>query len=78
MSSVRPNGTIFLFVNIKPYKMKSLDLAIKLVEEARIVSLPGTEFGPYGEGYLRLSTCVNREQIETGIAGLTEFAREFE
>lgn len=78
VTCVRPRGGFYIFPNMSRFGMTSMELALTLIEKTKVVTLPGTEFGPYGEGYLRLSTCVNREQIEMGIAGLTEFAREFE
>jgi aspartate/methionine/tyrosine aminotransferase len=55
-----------------------MDMALRLIEDAGVVTLPGTEFGPYGEGYLRLAACVSREQIEKGVARLIEFAKGFD
>jgi aspartate/methionine/tyrosine aminotransferase len=42
-----------------------------------VTTLPGTEFGPCGEGYLRLSVCAKRDQLEKGAARLLEFASNF-
>jgi aspartate/methionine/tyrosine aminotransferase len=56
--------------------LTSLDLAAKLIEEAGVMTLPGTEFGAAGEGYLRLSVVSNREQVEEGVERLQRFARE--
>ena len=73
MSCIQPNGTIFLFVNTKSYGLKSLDLSLKLIEEAGVVTLPGTEFGAAGEGYLRFSVSSPREQIREGLERLKTF-----
>jgi aminotransferase len=77
VTSVEPKGGFYLFPNMSCFGMRSMDLALRLIEEAGVVALPGTEFGQLGEGYLRLSTCIKREQIETGVARLVEFARTF-
>jgi aminotransferase len=37
---------------------------IRLIEEVGVVTIPGTEFGPTGDGYLRLSVAAGREQVE--------------
>ncbi len=78
VSCVEPKGGFYMFPNVKCFGLSSMDLALLLIEEVGIVTLPGTEFGPYGEGYLRLSTCVNCEQIETGVGRLIEFAKAFD
>jgi aminotransferase len=74
VSCVQPQGAFYLFPNMNRFGLSSMDLAIKLIEEAGITTLPGTEFGPFGEGFLRLSVCAGREQLDMGMARLTEFA----
>jgi len=77
VSCVRPQGSFYIFPNMSCFGMSSMELALTLIEKAGVVTLPGTEFGPYAEGYLRLAVCAKREQVEMGIARLTKFAREF-
>lgn len=43
------------------------DLADLLLEQAGVALLPGTSFGKYGEGYLRLSYANSIENIEKGL-----------
>ncbi len=78
VSCVEPQGGFYLFPNVTRFGQNSMELAIRLIEEAGVVTLPGTEFGPHGEGYLRLSVCAKREGLERGIARLREFAEAFE
>jgi aminotransferase len=77
ITCVKPQGAFYLFPNVKRFGLSSMDLAIQLIEKAGVTTLPGTEFGPYGEGYLRLSVCAKREQLEKGVARLLEFAHRF-
>lgn len=74
VTCVRPGGTFYVFPNMKRFGMGSLELAIRLVKEAGVLTLPGTEFGPYGEGHLRLSTCIDRASMAEGLRRLREFA----
>jgi len=76
VTCVRPNGTFYLFPNMRCFKLSSLDLCMKLIEEAGVATLPGTEFGTAGEGYLRLSVISKREQVEKGIRRLKSFAEQ--
>jgi aminotransferase len=76
VTCVKPQGAFYVFPNMKRFGLTSMDLAIQLIEKAGVSTLPGTEFGPYGEGYLRLSVCAKREQLEKGIARLLEFAKK--
>ncbi len=49
-----PQGAFYAFPNIKAFGRKSGWLADYLLEEAGVALLPGTAFGAYGEGYLRI------------------------
>jgi aminotransferase len=76
VTCVPPNGTFYMFPNIRCFGLPSLDLTIKLIEEAGVATLPGTEFGAAGEGYLRLSVISKRDQVEEGIRRLQDFAEQ--
>ena len=47
--------------------MKSAELANLLLEKAGVALLPGSSFGEYGEGYLRLSYANSIENIKKGM-----------
>jgi aspartate/methionine/tyrosine aminotransferase len=70
VSCVEPDCGLYMFPNVSCLGLTSLELALDLIREAGVITLPGTEFGPSGEGYLRLSVCAGREQVEIGIARL--------
>lgn len=58
MSVKVPNGSIYIFVNIKASKLSSQEVADKLFNEAHVLVIPGSAFGKSGEGYIRLAmTC---------------------
>lgn len=58
-----PRGTFYTFVNVKKLKEKSQDVALRLLKEAKVVTVPGSSFGPGGEGYLRFSFATSEESI---------------
>jgi aspartate/methionine/tyrosine aminotransferase len=47
--------------------MSSTDLANLILEKAGVALLPGSSFGSYGEGYLRLSYANSVESIQKGL-----------
>ena len=53
-----------MFPNIKGLGIPSRDLARRLLDEAGVAVLSGTDFGPNGEGYLRLCYAVSLDTIE--------------
>lgn len=61
-----PQGAFYLFPNIRAYGLPAKVVARRLLEEAGVAVLAGTDFGPGGEGYLRLVYAVSMEAIEEG------------
>ena len=72
---VEPNGSFYVFPNFSSFGLSSMELAAKLIEEAGLMTLPGTEFGPAGEGHLRLSVVSDRNPLLEGVERLQRFAR---
>lgn len=68
----KPKGTFYAFPNIKGTGMKSQELADYLLNNAGVAVLPGTAFGAYGEGYLRLSFANSVENIEKALKRISE------
>lgn len=73
VTCVQPGGSFYIFPNFKDHTSDSMALALKLIEEAGVITLPGTEFGDLGQGYLRLSVCERREHVEEGLKRLQSF-----
>ena len=62
-----PQGAFYVFPNVKSFGRPSDWLANYLLEEAGVAVLPGTAFGPGGEGYLRLCFANSMENIELAL-----------
>jgi aspartate/methionine/tyrosine aminotransferase len=67
-SCQRPQGAFYAFPNISGTGMGSSALANLILEKAGVALLPGSAFGQYGEGYLRLSYATSINVIEKGLA----------
>ena len=63
----KPHGAFYAFPNIKGTGMNSKKLGDYLLNEAGVAVLPGTAFGKYGEGYLRLSFANSVENIKKAL-----------
>jgi aspartate/methionine/tyrosine aminotransferase len=59
-----PEGAFYAFPNVKSFGIPVRELARRLLDEAGVAVLAGTDFGQYGEGYLRLCYATSPEQIE--------------
>ncbi len=66
-SCLYPKGAFYAFPNIKETNMSSQECADHLLYNAGVACLPGTAFGPYGEGYLRFSYATDLETIDKAI-----------
>jgi aminotransferase len=60
----RPQGAYYIFPKILPEEMQnSVDFSVRLLRESGVVTVPGSAFGPTGEGHIRMSYCFTREEI---------------
>ena len=61
---VKPGGSYLMFPKIlSDSKVDSMEFCKKLLAEAKVSATPGIDFGPTGEGHIRLSFCVPEKMI---------------
>ncbi|MBI2185321.1 MAG: pyridoxal phosphate-dependent aminotransferase [Thaumarchaeota archaeon] len=72
VSCKMPRGAFYVFPNFKSLGMKSRDLVTLLLNEAYVATLHGSSFGPYGEGYLRMSYAASVEKIKQALEKIGE------
>ncbi|MDH7477252.1 MAG: pyridoxal phosphate-dependent aminotransferase [Candidatus Bathyarchaeota archaeon] len=63
VSCLKPEGAFYAFPNIKETGMSSTEIAMYLLEKAKVITVPGTAFGEYGKGYIRISYSTSKEKI---------------
>jgi aspartate/methionine/tyrosine aminotransferase len=68
-----PQGAFYVFPNIKSFGLSSSQLARRLLDEAGVAVLAGTDFGPYGEGHLRLCYATSPDIIDQAIERIGAF-----
>jgi aspartate aminotransferase len=67
ISCALPDGAFYAFPNISGTGVPATDLAGRLLSEAGVACLAGTAFGPWGEGFLRLSYANSVANIEAAL-----------
>jgi aspartate/methionine/tyrosine aminotransferase len=72
VSTRTPQGAFYVFPNITGLGMSSSEMARLLLEKAGVAVLPGTAFGRFGEGYLRIAYCNSLENIERALERIQE------
>lgn len=73
-----PKGAFYVFCNIKKSGLSSYDFCLKLVQEYKMVVIPGIAFGDYGEGYVRISYAYSVDEIKEGIKRIEMFMNDLE
>jgi aminotransferase len=73
MSARTPKGAFYVFANIKKTGLTSEEFCYRLLEEKHVVTVPGTGFGPCGEGFVRFSYATSEENIEEGLNRIADF-----
>ena len=68
-----PAGAFYAFPNIKSFGLSSHQMAARLLDEAGVAVLAGTDFGPGGEGYLRLCYATSPEIIDRALERMADF-----
>lgn len=60
---IRPQGAYYLLARYLFSEEPSHKLAVRLIEEAKVISVPGSSFGSQGEGHLRFSFGGDEDEI---------------
>ena len=60
-----PQASLYIWARV-PEGFSSAEFAAQLLAETDIVVTPGSSYGTYGEGYIRLSLTTPDEQVEKG------------
>ena len=67
LSCITPGGEFYVFINIKKTGMTSESFCDYILEDAGVAILPGTSFGEFGEGFVRICYAVNQDKIKNAL-----------
>jgi aspartate/methionine/tyrosine aminotransferase len=59
-----PQGSFYLFINIKATGLTSAEASRRILEEAHVLTIPGNAFGNSGEGYIRIACTVGVDKLK--------------
>lgn len=76
ISCHNPKGAFYCFINISKFGFTSEQFAIRLMNEAKVVIIPGTAFGEHGEGYLRLSYAYSMDKLKEALDRIESFLKQ--
>jgi aminotransferase len=69
----KPRGAFYVFPKITSTGLTSREFSLKLLREKKVAVVPGSAFGPSGEGHVRCSYATALDQIKIAIAKIAEF-----
>ena len=67
LTCVTPGGAFYVFVNIKKTGMTSETFCEYILEDSGVAMLPGTSFGQFGEGFIRICYAVGQNEIKDAL-----------
>jgi aminotransferase len=70
-----PKGAFYVFPEIRSTGLSSRDFAVRLLEEEKVAVVPGTAFGPSGEGFVRCSYATSLDQIKIAMERMANFVQ---
>ena len=73
---ITPDGAFYVFPNITSTGLSSMEFALRLIQEKKVAVVPGTAFGPCGEGYIRACYATSMAAIQEATARIREFVEK--
>jgi aminotransferase len=73
ISCYKSKGSFYVFPNIKKIGKNSEVVANELLEKANVITIPGSAFGPHGEGYLRISYANSEENLKEAVKRIKKY-----
>jgi aspartate/methionine/tyrosine aminotransferase len=71
-----PEAGLYFFPDFSYYG-NDYDLAMKILNETNVITIPGSAFGSLGKGYLRLSFGAKPEDIVSGLSKINELLKNY-
>lgn len=75
VSCICPQGAFYVFPSVKALGISDEKLADYLLREANVALVPGSAFGEYGRGYLRLSYANSYSNIQEAVDKIEQALR---
>ncbi len=70
-----PRGAFYVFPSIQSTGLSSETFCERLLQEKRVACVPGTAFGPCGEGYIRCSYATAVDKLNVALERMADFVQ---
>jgi aminotransferase len=71
-----PRGAFYAFPYVGNCGLTSKDFSLRFLDEEKVAVVPGTAFGPSGEGFVRCSYATDIEEIKEAMKRLKKFVKK--
>ena len=76
LPTIMPHGTFYVFPDITSTGLSSDEFCEKLLASKKVACVPGTAFGPSGEGHVRISYAYSLDHIKEALERMEQFLDE--
>ena len=73
-----PYGAFYAFPCIQEFGMSSEEFATRMLQEEKVVVVPGTAFGDCGEGFLRISYAYSLKDLKHALERIERFLKKLD
>lgn len=73
-----PKGAFYVFPDIRKFGMTSEQFCLELLNDQKVVVVPGDAFGQSGEGFIRISYAYSLEDLKKALNRVEEFIKKIE
>lgn len=77
MRVIPPQGGMYVMCDIRPTGQSGIAFAERLLTDKGIAVMPGESFGQAAAGHIRIALTQPLDRLETALAALVEFSKEF-
>ncbi len=76
LPTVMPKGAFYIFSDIRTSGLSSQEFALRLLNEHAVACVPGSAFGPCGEGFVRMSYATSLAKIKLAVERIAAFMKD--
>ena len=73
LTTPEPKGAFYAFPSIRPTGLSSDEFSERLLHEEHVAVVPGSAFGPSGEGHVRATLATSYEDLEEALVRIRRF-----
>ena len=73
LPTFEPKGAFYAFPSIRPTGLSSEEFSERLLFEQQVAVVPGSAFGPSGEGHVRMTLATGYEQLQEALERIGRF-----